>query len=108
MMMIGDTRLTRAYFENKNYFQCYHNNVGFCKFKEHCRYQRYTEICSKIVCKDKTCKYRHPKTCKKREQCIFLKRKSCLYNHKVDKHKDWIMDEKVKLEKDVKELREEI
>ena len=108
MMMIKDTRPTKSDSENRNYFQCYHNNIGFCKFKEHCRYQHYKEICSKIFCKDKECKYRHPKTCKNGGECRFHKKKSCLYNHQMLKYKDWDVKEKVQLEKDIKELEKEI
>ena len=35
--------------KNKNYFQCYYNNIGFCM------YQHFKEVCSKSVCKDKEC-----------------------------------------------------
>ena len=28
------------------------------------QYQHFTEICQKPICRDKKCKFRHPKTCK--------------------------------------------
>ena len=43
-------------FLNRNLFQCYHNNRGYCSFKDKCRYQHYLETCSKTVCRDKECK----------------------------------------------------
>ena len=99
--------LTKSVFDNKNLFQCYHNNVGFCKFQDQCRYQHYTKICTNNVCKDRECKFRHPKTCKYGEACEFLKLKCCFYNHK-NSRVDLNIDSADKLLKEVQELKAEI
>ena len=38
VMMIESSQLTKTFLENQNSFQCYHNNVGYCKYKEKCRF----------------------------------------------------------------------
>ena len=78
-----DLRHTKNVLKNENYFQCFHNNVGYCKYRDHCQYQHFTEICQKTVCRDKTCKFRHPRSCKFGEHCRFLRKKCCLYRHKI-------------------------
>ena len=74
--------LTKAFSVHRNYFQCYYNNVGYCKFRDQCRYQHYSKVCSRSVCKEKECHFRHPKSCKFGSDCHFLRRKCCVYNHK--------------------------
>ena len=74
MMMKIDSKLT-------NPFQCTYNNTGFCKFREHCKYQHYYSICSKTVCRDHQCQNRHPKTCRFGGDCKFLLRNTCAYKH---------------------------
>ena len=66
---------------NRNLFQCQHNNRGYCKFGDQCRYQHFTEACKNRVCKIKDCRYRHPKPCRNKENCKFLKRNRCFYKH---------------------------
>ena len=61
-MMVGNSRLT-----NRNVFQCYHNNVGYFKYREHCRYQHFNVSCQKNVCRDKECK------CMKTSDCHHMK-----------------------------------
>ena len=34
MMMIEYSKLTKTFLENKNSFQCYHDIVGYCKYRE--------------------------------------------------------------------------
>ena len=82
VMMEKGSRLTKASMEHRNYFQCYYNNVGYCKFRGQCRYQHYTRICPRSVCKDMECKSRHLNTCKFGSECLFLTRKCCFFNHK--------------------------
>ena len=105
--MIETPGLTKVVSDRKNLFQCYHNTVGFCKFRDQCRYKHYIKICTKNVCKDRECKFRHPKTCKFGEACAFLKRKRCFYNHK-NSRVDLNIDSADKLLKEVQELKAEI
>ena len=69
---------------NKNLFQCYYNNVGYCKYREQWRYQHFNDSCQKSVCLDKTCKFRHPKTCKHGDACKFFMKKCCAFSHRKD------------------------
>ena len=68
-------------FLNRNLFQCYHNNRGYCSFKDKCRYQHYLETCSKTVCRDKECKKRHPVHCRYKDDCKFNKTNRCAFKH---------------------------
>ena len=65
----------------ENSFQCYHNNTGYCKFGDQCRFQHYYELCTKKICRERQCKFRHPKSCKFGGNCKFLQRKMCVYKH---------------------------
>ena len=97
--------------ENQNSFQCYHNNRGYCQYGDKCRYQHYKDSCQKRVCKEKECKYRHPKLCKYRESCKFLKKQICSYKHDlINKEKDLKETaNKVKeCENEVQKLRSEV
>ena len=78
-----------------NQFQCYHNNTGYCKFGDRCKFHHYFELCEKQVCRERACKFRHPKTCKFGEDCKFFKRNLCVYKH-GDKKKDTNNDQKIK------------
>ena len=107
MMTMGNHKLTSL--EDRNFYQCYYNNLGYCKFRENCRYQHYHEVCPKTICKDKKCKFRQPKTCKHGNDCKFYKLKCCLYSHKIsNRNKDLHDKEVIKLGKEVEELRLEI
>ena len=66
---------------NENLFQCQHNNRGYCKFGDKCRYRHFTKICTNRICKLKECRFRHPRSCRNRENCKFFKRNVCLYKH---------------------------
>ena len=68
-------------FINRNLFQCYHNNRGYCSFRDKCRYEHFQEICSKSVCRDKECKKRHPVNCRYKDDCKFYKMKMCAFKH---------------------------
>ena len=76
------------------------------KFRDHCRYQHYSEICPKSICKDKQCRFRHPRTCKHGDDCRFYEQNFCLFSHKLNK--DVKNKETVKLEIEVEELKMEI
>ena len=67
-----------------NLFQCQHNNRGYCKFGDKCKYQHFTETCKNRACKVKDCRFRHPKPCRNKEDCKFFKRDRCAYNHSKD------------------------
>ena len=105
--MMDDSRLSKATLETRNKFQCFHNNIGYCKYKEHCQYQHYTKICPKTICRDLECKFRHPRTCKHGQSCKFLQRKCCLYKHETFE-KYLKNDEVEKLRGEVLILKEEI
>ena len=60
--------------------KCLFNDAGFCKFKENCRKQNFSEKCKIPKC-DRKCLYRHPKQCKHRENCKFHNKNICAYDH---------------------------
>ena len=63
--------------------RCPHNNTGYCKFNDHCKYQHYNTICDKRICKDIECKKRHPRTCRYGENCKFNIHNACAYMHNI-------------------------
>ena len=71
----------------ENSVQCFHNNTGYCKFGDKCRFQHYYELCTKQICRDSQCKFRQPKSCKFGGKCKFFQRKSCIYKH-IEKSND--------------------
>ena len=71
----------------ENSVQCFHNNTGYCKFGDKCRFQHYYELCTKQICRDSQCKFRHPKSCKFGGKCKFFQRKICFYKH-IEKSND--------------------
>ena len=75
--MINESKLTKK----TRYFQCPHNNTGYCKFRDHCIYQHFYNICSNTLCKNYECQNRHPKTCRFGESCKFKSKNSCAYKH---------------------------
>ena len=82
--MKANPELTKSFLLNKNSFQCYHNNKGYCCYGQKCRFQHYKETCSKSICKDKECPKRHPKHCKWGERCKFLRKNICAFKHEPD------------------------
>ena len=68
-------------FLNKNLFQCYHNNRGYCSFREKCRYQHFKDICSKTIGREKHCEKSHPVVCRYKEECKFYKAGYCAFKH---------------------------
>ena len=106
--MIEDSKLTKDVTENRNIFQCYYNNVGFCKFGNECRFQHFYQKCPKKICRDRSCRNRHPKTCKHGENYKFLKKNCCAYNHENDTNDNKIKryeEEIVKLKIEVEKLK---
>ena len=110
--------LTKAFSVHKNYFQCYYNNVGYCKFRDQCRYRHYSKVCSRSVCKEKECKFRHPKSCKFGSECHFLREKRCgVYNHKFSESNEKafhneseteLINEVTQLKVEIEELRKSV
>ena len=68
-------------FNNKNLFQCYHNNRGYCTFRDKCRYKHFKEICSKTICREQECEKRHPVICRYRDDCKFNRTNNCAFKH---------------------------
>ena len=42
---------------------CKFNKMGYCKFKDHCRYMHVNDICEDEECNAISCRKRHPKLC---------------------------------------------
>ena len=86
----------------KHQVQCSHNNRGFCRFRDKCYYPHFTKACSKKVCRDQACLFRHPKSCKFGEDCKFYKKKICAFKHaETDK-------ELAKIKKEINDFEEEV
>ena len=47
VMMIDSSKHTKIFLKSRSKFQCYYNNVGYCKYRENCHYQHFTKICEK-------------------------------------------------------------
>ena len=92
--------------QNRNHFQCYHNNKGYCKYRSECHFQHYKETCLKTVCKDLECKYRQPKICRHKWNGKFNKKNICFFKH--EKLNAKVTNELEALEEEVNNLREEI
>ena len=103
MMMEKEIMLTKKSELNINYFQCPHNNKGYCKFGDKCRYQHFNQICEKKVCREKECPSRHPKPCKNGQRCRFYRNNCCAYEHQHDNIK-----QKDSLSEQIKEGLEEV
>ena len=79
MMMVDVIKLTKEGFEERNNFHCYHNNLGYCRFREKCRYQHYFDVCSKSICREKDAPIDIPKHASmginadfKKEMCVHI------------------------------------
>ena len=94
---------TKVFF-NKNLFQCYHHNRGYCSFKERCRYQHYRDICTENVCRDSKCAKRHPVICRYKDECKFYKINNCAFKH-IEMEKDVASKD---LENEIKTLIDDI
>ena len=107
-MMDMNIKLTN---KKKNSFQCYHNNRGYCKFQEECRFQHFKEVCQKRLCKDIECEKRHP--CRNGLYCKFNKVNNCYFRHEDSNEEQNIEKEEIRkklkeYEDDVKKLKSEI
>ena len=90
--------------QNRNNFQCYYNNKGYCKFRSECCYQHYKESCQKTICKDQECKFRHPNICKFKSDGNFNKKNICFFKNETTK----VMNEIEALYKKVSILKDKI
>ena len=76
-----------------NVSKCLFNDVGFCKLKESCRKQHFSEKCEAINC-DRNCSKRHPKECKHGRKCRFKATNICAFNHEESGNKNTkVMDD---------------
>ena len=95
-----------------NFVQCSHHNTWYCKFRDQCRYQHFSTVCNKSVCKDKKCQNRHPKTCRNGESCRFHALKACAYNHSIEtviqRKESKNIPEIESLQKEIKSLQDNI
>jgi DNA repair exonuclease SbcCD ATPase subunit len=65
--------------------KCFHNDFGYCKFSENCRFDHPAQVCRERSCQNKTCPKRHPKPCRSyflMKQCRFGN--ECKYEHTFD------------------------
>ena len=60
--------------------KCEFNNEGFCKHRDKCRKEHYSENCRKQNC-DTKCEKKHPKPCRDKGRCKFNKRNVCALVH---------------------------
>ena len=102
MMMKSNSKLTNE----TTTFQCHHNNTGFCKFGNQCKYLHFHTICLENICRNQKCPNRHPKTCRFGDNCKFNSRKACVYRH--DKIKDIESMETKNLIKQIKALEDDL
>ena len=93
--------ILKASDEEKEAHKCRYFNVGYCKYKEKCRFTHPEEICKEYVegeCKGFSCPSRHPKACKwfrgstgcrRKEECHFSHDKIICSREKNDKIKSY-------------------
>ena len=107
-VMMKQAKSTHKFFstEISFNFQCYHNNRGYCSFRDRCRYQHFQETCSKTVCRDKECKKRHPVNCRYKDDCKFYKMNMCAFKHAIQKSK--VAVDSTDFENEYKMVNEEI
>ena len=63
----------------QNCFQCIYINTGHCKFGDQWRFPHNYELCTKKICRESQCKFRHPRSCKFGGKYNFFQRKYCVY-----------------------------
>ena len=66
---------------SSDFRKCSHQDTGYCKFKEECKYQHFETKCKKVNCKNEKCAFRHPKPCKYAQKCRHLAKDKCAYEH---------------------------
>ena len=77
---------------------CVHNQKGYCKFGDQCRYQHIMDICQKFQC-DKSCTMRHPAVCK-----FFLTSGICKFGDKCA-YLHTKCDALIEIETEIKEIK---
>ena len=97
-------------------YVCFHNNYGYCKFKEECRRRHVNTICENKSCEVSTCNSRHPKWCKypiqygrcKFNPCAFLyfERDDSIDN--LTKENELISENIRKLDKEIEKLNDKL
>ena len=79
---------------------CRYHNVGYCKYKDKCKFLHSTEDCDK-KCKRNTCLKRHRKICKHGDNCNHKQKCEFKHDQKLDAN-----DQKSELKRDLNELLE--
>ena len=81
--------------------KCYHNDCGFCKFGQRCRFHHPDQVCRERACQNKSCQRRHPKPCRNfflRKYCRFGN--DCKFGHSFDcencENLIYLIDEQIK------------
>ena len=64
---------------------CPYFNVGYCKYKSHCKHFHPSENCEERKCYDKNCNKRHKKSCMFGENCTRIT--SCEFLHQQKRRK---------------------
>ena len=91
---------------------CKHHSIGFCKYRDQCRYRHVQEVCVARSCSRLNCFARHPKRCK-----YFLKKRckfgdECFYSHdalEADSEQTELLKNEINfLNVSVKELEEDV
>ena len=65
--------------------KCYHNDCGFCKFGQGCRFSHPDQVCREKACQNRGCQRKHPKPCRNfflRKYCRFGN--NCKFEHSCD------------------------
>ena len=58
---------------------CKYYNKGYCRYKTTCTNIHYMQICTQIMCRNKSCESRHPVDCRYGSKC--RRKMECLYVH---------------------------
>jgi len=85
---------------------CKFEKFGYCNQKEECKDYHPTEICKKTNCNVSRCKRRHPRPCKYFESGYCKFKEYCKYDHKEKIKNDDLLERLMKLEKQIKILRD--
>ena len=84
---------------------CKHHQTSYCKYGDQCHNYQNNTTCKERVCRDSTCRERHPKTCKYYTNNNTCSRKEkCAYSHS----KNEINNKIPQLEIEVVKLKESI
>ena len=84
---------------------CKYHQTGYCKYRSQCPKYHSTNICKEMICKDISCRERHPRTCKYFSRNNTCKRGEwCAYAHSVNGNQAHLHN----LEIVVKHLKEDV